>query len=125
MPLFITEGSKKADSAVSHGLCCVSLSGVWNWRGRNEHGGIAALPAWQGFAFTGRRVVLAFDSDASRKPGVGQALRTLGGYLQHKKAIVGYLHLPDDDEAKTGLDDYLAAHGRPGYGNWCSPRRPH
>jgi hypothetical protein len=30
VPLFITEGSKKADSAVSAGLCCVSVLGVCN-----------------------------------------------------------------------------------------------
>src|SRR5262249_54048998 len=38
--LFITEGVRKADAAVSHGLCCVALLGVWNFRGRNEFGGL-------------------------------------------------------------------------------------
>src|SRR5687767_300439 len=28
-PLLVTEGARKADSAVSHGLCCVALLGVW------------------------------------------------------------------------------------------------
>ncbi|MBW3628870.1 MAG: DUF3854 domain-containing protein [Gemmatimonadetes bacterium] len=31
--LFITEGARKADAAVSLGLCCIALLGVWNWRG--------------------------------------------------------------------------------------------
>jgi hypothetical protein len=39
-PLDITEGSKKADSAVSHGLDCVSLAGVYGWRGRNANSGL-------------------------------------------------------------------------------------
>ncbi|MDP9373756.1 MAG: DUF3854 domain-containing protein, partial [Chloroflexota bacterium] len=43
-PLFVTEGARKADAAVSQGLCCVALLGVWNWRGTNEHGGKTALP---------------------------------------------------------------------------------
>ena len=32
-PLYITEGIKKADAAVSQGLCCVSIAGVDSWRG--------------------------------------------------------------------------------------------
>lgn len=43
IPLFITEGVPKADSAVSQGLCCIDLLGVWNFRGTNEHGGKTAL----------------------------------------------------------------------------------
>jgi len=43
-PLFVTEGVRKADSAVSRGLCCVALLGVWNWRGTNEDGGKVTLP---------------------------------------------------------------------------------
>ena len=33
IPLWITEGIKKGDALVSHGLCAVALLGVWNWRG--------------------------------------------------------------------------------------------
>jgi hypothetical protein len=29
VPLFITEGARKADAAVSKGLCCIALLGVW------------------------------------------------------------------------------------------------
>ena len=39
VPLFITEGSRKADAAVSAGLACVSLLGVWSWRGSNPVAG--------------------------------------------------------------------------------------
>src|SRR5215217_7360058 len=35
IPPWITESVRKADSAVSHGLCCIALLGVWNWRGTN------------------------------------------------------------------------------------------
>src|SRR5262245_40391201 len=31
--LFITEGCRKADAAVSKGLACVSIIGTWSWRG--------------------------------------------------------------------------------------------
>src|SRR5713226_4329470 len=32
VPLFITEGIPKGDAAISIGLCCVALLGVWSWR---------------------------------------------------------------------------------------------
>ena len=39
VPLFVTEGVRKADAAASIGLCCIDVIGVWNWRGTNESGG--------------------------------------------------------------------------------------
>lgn len=111
VPLWITEGVKKADAAAVRGLCCVALPGVWSWRGQNGKGGKTALPEWHDVALDGRRVVLAFDSDVVRKRAVRHALDQLAGYLSSKGARVEYLHLPDGD-TKTGLDDYLAAgHG--------------
>jgi hypothetical protein len=35
VPLFITEGSKKVDAAISKGLCCIGVLGVNCWRGKN------------------------------------------------------------------------------------------
>ena len=110
VPLWVTEGCKKADSAVCAGLACVALAGVWSWIGANGHGGKTAVADWHDIALNGRPVVLAFDSDAVRKRSVRQALDQLAGYLAAKGATVRYLHLPYDDDAKTGLDDYLAGH---------------
>lgn len=77
VPLWVTEGSRKADSAASAGLACVSLSGVWSWRGRNADGGKLAVADWQDIAVNGRRVVLAFDSDVATQPKVASALLEL------------------------------------------------
>nr|MDP9473208.1 DUF3854 domain-containing protein [Chloroflexota bacterium] len=115
-PLFITEGARKADAAVSAGLCCVALLGVWNWRGTNEDGGATALPDWEYVALKGRcggRVVyLAFDSDVMTKPAVYGALRRLRSFLQQGGAHVQAIYLPPGaDGSKTGLDDYLASGG--------------
>jgi hypothetical protein len=38
VPLWITEGVKKGDSAASRGLCCITLTAVYNTRGKNEYG---------------------------------------------------------------------------------------
>ena len=111
--LFVTEGARKADAAVSVGLCCVALLGVWSWRGTNEHGGKTALADWEGIALDGREVCIAFDSDAMQKREVNAALARLRAFLEQRGASVQLIYLPaGDGAAKVGLDDYLAAgHG--------------
>jgi hypothetical protein len=113
VPLWITEGARKADAAVSAGLCCIALMGVSGWRGSNGQGGKTALADWQHVSIdTGRRIYLAFDSDVMTKASVHDALSQLGGYLGRRGADVRYVYLPDGaDGAKVGLDDYLAAGG--------------
>ena len=80
-----------------------------SWRGKNNSGGRLAVGDWHDIALNGRRVILAFDGDVSRKPAVRQALSALADYLSGKGAYVEYLRLPDTD-AKTGLDDFLVEH---------------
>ncbi len=40
VPLWVTEGQKKADALASRGLCAIALLGVWDFKGRNA----AAVP---------------------------------------------------------------------------------
>ncbi|HSS23988.1 MAG TPA: DUF3854 domain-containing protein [Mycobacterium sp.] len=108
VPLWITEGVKKADCGALHGLCIVALSGVWNWLGTNRAGGKMAIPDWNDTALNNRRVILAFDGDVARKESVQKSLHALAKYLAYKGSRVYYLHLPDSYD-KTGLDDYLMA----------------
>ncbi|MDR4469112.1 MAG: DUF3854 domain-containing protein [Nitrospira sp.] len=111
-PLFITEGARKTDSAVSRGLCCVALLGVWNWRGSNASGGKTVLADWEQIALNGRLVYLVFDSDVMTKREVQQALRRLKAFLESRGATVTVLYLPAAaDGAKQGLDDYFFAGG--------------
>jgi hypothetical protein len=83
-PLFITEGVRKADAAVSRGLCCVALLGVWNWRGTNGLGGKTALGDWESVALNGREVYIVFDSDVMEKPDVYAALVRLKAFLESR-----------------------------------------
>ena len=109
-PLFITEGVRKADAAVSKDLCCIALLGVWNWRGTNDHGGKMAIADWESVALNGRDVYVVFDSDVMVKRPVYQALARLKGFLEHKGAHVWVIYLPmGDGGAKVGVDDYFAA----------------
>ena len=82
IPLWITEGARKADAAVSAGLCCVAVLGVWNWRGRNDQGGLAALGDWELIHLKGRDVYLVFDSDVMAKAAVNAALARFAGFLR-------------------------------------------
>ena len=78
-PLFITEGAKKVDKAISEGLLCIGLLGVTCWRGTQEiiNGikGLTALAEWEYIHLKGRRIYLAFDSDVRRNKAVRKALR--------------------------------------------------
>ncbi len=110
VPLFITEGARKADAAVSHGLCCIALLGVWNWRGTNEWGGQTALADWESIALRGRRVYIVFDSDVMLKEAVHLALGRLKAFLEHRRADVAVVYLPaKEGGSKVGLDDFLAS----------------
>ncbi|MDP9474950.1 MAG: DUF3854 domain-containing protein [Actinomycetota bacterium] len=85
VPLLITEGVKKGDALVSRGLCAVALMGVWNWRGRNEDGGLTALAEWESVALNGDRPVsIIYDSDVMKKPAVYKALVRLKSFLESR-----------------------------------------
>jgi hypothetical protein len=104
VPLWITEGQKKGDAALSAGAACVVvLHGVWAWKKY-------AIPAWEVITLRDRAVYLAFDSDARTNPKVQQALRRLRAFLASRGAHVRIIHLdPCPDGRKMGLDDALAA----------------
>lgn len=109
---WITEGCKKADALISAGICCISLSGVWNWRDKN-----GTLPDWEKIPLKGRQVVIAFDSDTWSKFQVYNALKRLRNFLTGRGASVSVCVLPagpkDETgaEQKVGLDDFLAGGG--------------
>ena len=107
VPLWITEGSKKVDALVSRDLCALGVMGVWGWRGTNPSGGKTALSDWENVALNGRTVYLVFDSDVMTKPEVYAALERLKAFLESRDARVKVVYLPDDGDAKTGIDDYL------------------
>ncbi len=94
IPLFITEGVKKADAAISKGLCCIAVVGTWNFSGTNEFGGLTSLPDWEGVAFKGRdargnavrrTVYVCYDSDVMLKPQVHQALCRLAEFVRSRR----------------------------------------
>jgi hypothetical protein len=112
VPVWITEGSKKADALPARGVCAVSLSGVWNWRGTNDLGGTMTLSDWDSIALNERLVRIVFDSDVARKRSVALAMQRLAAFLERRQAVVEIVYLPDEATGgKQGIDDFVAAGG--------------
>jgi hypothetical protein len=109
VPLWITEGQKKADALASHGAVALCLLGVWNFKGKNPLGGTTLLADFDYVAWNGREVRLVFDSDVVSLPNVRKAVERLTEHLRRKGAAVRMVYLPPVGGKKVGVDDYLVA----------------
>jgi putative DNA primase/helicase len=99
VPLVVTEGARKADSAVSRGLCAVALVGVSGW----HH-----APGWDDFRIAGRAIFITFDSDVMTKRPVWREMCRLKKWLESHKATVKLIYLPAGPQGqKVGLDDWI------------------
>jgi hypothetical protein len=102
VPLIVTEGTRKEDSAVSLGLCAVAILGVASWRRCLD---------WNEIPIKGRMIYLCFDSDVVQKRAVLRELRELAEWLQSHGAQVQILQLPPGPHGeKVGMDDWIFAH---------------
>jgi hypothetical protein len=112
VPLWITEGQKKADALASAGQYAIALLGVWNYVTKriDRKGRVRFDVDWECVEVKGRVVYIVFDSDVMTKPEVRQALDRLTEKLQRKGAQVSPITLlPMAGKEKMGVDDYLAA----------------
>ncbi len=109
-PVILTEGLKKVDAAVTHGLTAVALTGVWNWLTKTFGDRTAPIPDLA--VLKGRTVHLCPDSDAATNPNVAEAFRRLGLHLEGAyNCDVRLITLPPGPNGeKVGLDDYLLTH---------------
>lgn len=106
--LFIVEGEKKAAALAKHGIAAIGLTGVECFTSDSGNP-IADL---QLIKWAGRRVHIAFDSDAAFNPNVQRARKRLTDELIRRGANPFAVELPTlDGETKTGVDDFLVAHG--------------
>ena len=115
-PLIFTEGEKKALAADQAKYACVGSVGVWGWvrtETESDTGTESKLNAdLDPFAWEGRRVYIAYDSDIVANPSSRHAEWRLAVALMELKACVRIIRLPQKIGApKVGMDDYLASHG--------------
>ena len=94
IPLWLTEGVKKSDRLASQAVCAMALLGVWNFKGKNDVGGVTFLAYFDHIVLKGRQVNIAFDSDVMQKPSVRKAIDRITEHLQRKESTVGRVYLP-------------------------------
>ena len=116
MPLFITEGAKKAGSLLTAGYAAIALPGIWGGyrQPKDEQGNRVGkpklIPQLEAFAGAGREVVFVFDSDTKPKTvaSVRKAILTTGKLLQQKGCKVSVITWSYPEK---GVDDLVAALG--------------
>lgn len=109
-PIVITEGEKKGVAGLLSGLPVIALGGVFNFMSEGE-----LLPELEAVKWRGRDVYICFDSDAALNPMILAAEARLVDELQRKRGANCFLvRIPQDGDAKVGLDDFILAHGGDG-----------
>lgn len=105
--LLITEGEKKALSALSIGYPAASLPGVYAFRGPE------VLADFEALIKQGMKAIIVFDSDASTNRNVLNAQRGLFKLLKSLGARPVIARIgPAQDGSKQGLDDFLVNGGK-------------
>jgi putative DNA primase/helicase len=94
VPLWLTEGEKKALKACQEGLCCVAVPGVWSWKTRDARDRSIPIADLDAIVWRGRTVFLVYDSDLATKPQVRLAEFALARELQRRGAVVRAIRLP-------------------------------
>ncbi|MCZ6654513.1 MAG: phage/plasmid primase, P4 family [Planctomycetota bacterium] len=116
--VLISEGEKKALSAMSHGFPCIGLVGVWGFQRKRKqtdsgrkYGKRELIADLEAINWKGRQVAIALDSDRTTNDLVLLAEYKLAEALQAAGANVSVVRLPSLNDDKTGLDDFLVAKG--------------
>lgn len=110
--ILITEGEKKAAVAAKAGLACLALGGVYAFKSSKRLWDL--IPELQDINWKGRRVEICFDADVMWKAEVRQALSMLAFTLTQEQGPedISFVFLDAETAGpKTGLDDYIKAHG--------------
>lgn len=82
LPVFLTEGLKKAVLLTQQGYPAIALRGVCNWHSK---GSAELFPILQEFVTEGRKVLIVFDQDTKAETirNVGYQIKQLGQILQN------------------------------------------
>jgi Domain of unknown function (DUF3854) len=106
---YATEGERKVDAGVSHGLLMVGQSGVFN--GQRDKGA-ALIDDWYDLPLDGEEYAICYDSDIETNESVQLAADRLARLLRAEGARVFITLLPPaPDGSKQGLDDFFANGG--------------
>ena len=81
VPLYVTEGMRKADAAASKNLCCIGLIDVYGWMRQDNF--------WSAVPLAGRSVYITFDSDIVTNRSVKCAAAKFAAFLSERGAGPG------------------------------------
>ena len=113
IPVFFTEGEKKAAAACQAGLACIGIGGLWNWRMKLDNGERLTIPDVDLLVWRERPAGCIPDSETWRQDRQLKALTgfyALGMELVSRGAQVALIKLPEPHGVKVGLDDWLLQH---------------
>ena len=82
IPIFITEGEKKALCGASHGYAVVSIGGVHSWKTKDENDKSIPLPEFSKINFQNRKTYIVFDSDWLENLNIFQSVMELSRFLK-------------------------------------------
>jgi Domain of unknown function (DUF3854) len=104
--LFIAEGEKKTLAGYQAGLNIVGIGGLWNWLSKGKAIDDLRQIDWD------RDVVIIPDSDVFQRANLLRAVYAFGVELRAAGAAVTVAQLPQPNNSKVGLDDFLVAGGK-------------
>ncbi|TWU08849.1 hypothetical protein CA54_40860 [Symmachiella macrocystis] len=108
--IMITEGEKKAAKACQEGFPTIGLAGVWNWKPESTKVD-SLIVDLDTINWSGREVVISFDSDIATNENIQDAESRLANLLTKKGANVRVARIPEaKDGSKVGVDDFLVSH---------------
>jgi hypothetical protein len=121
--LLITEGILKALAATQAGVPTIGLMGLWNWvvGGSDPR---QLIPDLEEIDWRGRPVLVVFDYDPVRKPGVHHGAAELARVLSDHGAEARSVGLPagprgaDGVLIKQGLDEFTVNVGEAAFRCW-------
>lgn len=111
VPLYITEGEKKALKGCQQGLPCIALSGLWCWKIKGEENLISDFDQ---IVLENRKIYIVPDNDwqnpnrKGERKNLIEAVNKLCYQLIERNAKVYIVELPSGN--LKGLDDFLCRH---------------
>jgi hypothetical protein len=112
IPILLTEGEKKAAKACKEGIACIALGGVYGYKSSKRLQDL--IPEFYDVVWKDREVEICYDADVMMKSEVRQALSGIAFELSQKftPEEINFVFLDAETVGpKTGLDDFLVAHG--------------
>ena len=88
IPLYVTDEVLKADSAASHGLCCIDLVGLWATSDESDVMKRLNPGDWDSIVLDHRIVRFVYDADSTHRAETRSAFATLQEFLWSRQARI-------------------------------------